>query len=251
MPGPVSSNEFRARAKVLEVARNQSENAELRATAIRVLGNREDGAALDDLVRIYETDTNREIKEQIINTLADIEDPRAYAKLVEVARNPAGDSDLRRHAVRRLGDREGEASVDELFRIFEAERDPEVRAEVLRALGHHDSPRARARIGEIARARGGDRDLRRTAVRILVEDEEHEPAGVELLVSLYDSETDAELKGDILRALADTKSKAALRKLLDVARRDPDVELRKQAVLLLGESDDPEAAKFLEELLKP
>ncbi|HWS54613.1 MAG TPA: HEAT repeat domain-containing protein [Pyrinomonadaceae bacterium] len=241
----------RARAKLLEVARDRGASSELRATAVRVLGDREDGDALEDLVSIYNADADRELKEQILNMFADIEDPRGFARLAEVARNPAGDPDLRRHAVRRLGDREGEAAVDELFRIFEAERDPEVRQEVVRALGHHDSPRARARITEIARARGGDRELRRTAVRILVDDEDHEAAGVELLVGLYDSETDAELKADILRALADTKSRTALRKLLDVARRDPDVDLRKRAVSLLGESDDPEAAKFLEELLRP
>ncbi|MDQ3805030.1 MAG: HEAT repeat domain-containing protein [Acidobacteriota bacterium] len=241
----------RARAKVLEVARNQSESTELRQTAVRVLGDREDGGALDDLVRIYETDTNREVKEQIINMLADIEDPRGFAKLVELARSTAGDSELRRHAVRRLGDRRGEAAVDELFKIYEAERDTEVKQEVLRALGNHESPRARARITEVARARGGDRELRRTAVRILVDDDEGRTAAAELLISLYDAETDAELKADILRALAETKQKSGLRKLLDVARRDPDVELRKRAVSLLGESDDPEAAKFLEELLRP
>lgn len=241
----------RARAKLLEVARSRAEDAGLRGTAVRVLAQRDEAGALEDLVRLYEADTNREFKEQLINALADMDDPGAFARLSELARNPAGDRELRRHAVRRLGDREGEAAVDELFRIFDAERDAEVKEEVLRALGHHDSERARARIAEVARARGGDRELRRTAVRILVEDEARGPAGVELLVGLYDSEADPELKADILRALADTKTKAGLRKLLDVARRDPDLGLRKHAVRLLGESDDPEASKFLEEFLRP
>jgi HEAT repeat protein len=240
----------RARAKVLEVARNPAEPTELRRTAVRVIGDREDGDALSDLVRLYETDTNPEVREQVIITLADMDDPRAFAKLVEIARSPAGDARLRQTAVRRLGDHEGEAAVDELFKIFDAERDPNVKETALRALGNHESPRARARLAEIARARGGDRELRRQAIRVLA-DHDHDGSAAELLISLYDSEPDAEVKEDILRALGNTKGKAALRKLLDVARRDPNVELRKRAISLLGESDDPEAAKFLEDLLKP
>jgi HEAT repeat protein len=239
----------RARAKVLAVARNPAENLELRQTAVRVVADREDGDAVAELMSIYEADNNRELKEQIIRTLADLKDPRAFAKLVELARG-ASDAGLRQTAVRVLGDREGEAAVDELFRIYESERDREVKETVLRALGNHESPRARARLAEIARAGAGDRDLRITAIRVLA-DHESGAGTVELLVGLYDAEADAGVKEYVLRALADTKQKAALRKLLDVARREPNLELRKLAIRLLGESDDPEAARFLEELLKP
>jgi len=240
----------RARAKVLEVARNRAENTELRQTAVRVLGDREDGDVLADLMSVYGSEADRELRAQIIRTLADMKDPRSFAKLVELARGAEADPELRREAVRQLGDREGEASVDELFRIYEAERDREVKEAALRALGDHESPRARARVAEIARARGGDRELRMAAIRILA-DEDRGGGVVELLAGLYDAEPDAEIKASILRALADTKQKAALRKLLDVARREPNLELRKLAIRLLGESDDPEAARFLEELLKP
>jgi len=41
-----------------------------------------------------------------------------------------------------------------------------------------------------------------------------------------------------------------VRKLMTIARNDPSVEIRKLAVRFLGESKDPEALKFLEDLLK-
>jgi hypothetical protein len=41
-----------------------------------------------------------------------------------------------------------------------------------------------------------------------------------------------------------------VRKLIAIARGDQSVEMRKLAVRRLGESQDPEAHKFLEELLK-
>ena len=54
----------------------------------------------------------------------------------------------------------------------------------------------------------------------------------------------------LLRAFGDSKQKVAVRKLMTIARNDPSVELRKAAVRYLGESKDPEALKFLEDLLK-
>lgn len=238
----------RARAKLLEVARDPAENVELRRTAIRVLGERRDANAFDELTRIYESDARREVKEQIIQSLADMDDPRAQSRLSEIARSPAGDAELRRMAIRRLGERNGDAAVDELMKIFDAEQDLEIKAEALRALGESGNPRARSRVADIARG-GVNSELRKTAIRIIADGDE--PRAAETLISLYDGEKDADVRADILRVLADTKQKSAVRKLLDVARRDPNVELRKQAIRLLGESDDPEAARYLEELLKP
>jgi len=41
-----------------------------------------------------------------------------------------------------------------------------------------------------------------------------------------------------------------VRKLMAIARSEQSVDLRKMAVRKLGESKDPEALKFLEDLLK-
>jgi len=45
-------------------------------------------------------------------------------------------------------------------------------------------------------------------------------------------------------------NKSGIRKLMTIARNDPSVEMRKRAVQFLGQSKDPEAMKFLEDLLK-
>jgi HEAT repeat protein len=73
---------------------------------------------------------------------------------------------------------------------------------------------------------------------------------VNQLVAMYDPEQNQQVKGMLLRAFGDSKHKVAVRKLMTIARNDPSVELRKLAVRYLGESKDPEALKFLEELLK-
>ena len=70
------------------------------------------------------------------------------------------------------------------------------------------------------------------------------------LISLYDGESNLQVKATLIRAFGESQQKAAVRKLIQIARSDPSIELRKLAVRLLGESKDPEALKFLEELLK-
>jgi hypothetical protein len=58
------------------------------------------------------------------------------------------------------------------------------------------------------------------------------------------------MKEDILEALAESEQKPALQKLSQVALRDSSLRLRKRALALMGESDDPDVIKFLEEMLK-
>jgi hypothetical protein len=67
---------------------------------------------------------------------------------------------------------------------------------------------------------------------------------------MYDSEQNPQLKGALLRGFGDSNQKSAVRKLMTIARNDQSVELRKTAVRYLGQSKDPEALKFLEDLLK-
>ena len=91
-------------------------------------------------------------------------------------------------------------------------------------------------------------DLRLYALRRL--GEQDDPQVVEQLVQMYDGERDAQVKVTLIRAFGDSHQKVALRKLIAIARSDQSVELRKLAVRQLGESKDPEALRFLEELLK-
>ncbi len=54
----------------------------------------------------------------------------------------------------------------------------------------------------------------------------------------------------MLRSFGESQQKSAVRKLMAIARSDESVEMRKMAVRYLGQSRDPEAMKFLEDLLK-
>jgi hypothetical protein len=58
------------------------------------------------------------------------------------------------------------------------------------------------------------------------------------------------VKGVILGSLSRSQQERALNKLMDVARGDASREMRKQAIHWLGQSRDPRALKFLQDLLR-
>jgi hypothetical protein len=68
--------------------------------------------------------------------------------------------------------------------------------------------------------------------------------------SLYDRMGDQELKDQIIFVFSQRgRDAAAMDKLFAIARADRDPELRKKAIFWLGQSRDPRAQKFLEDLI--
>ncbi|HEX3251510.1 MAG TPA: HEAT repeat domain-containing protein [Pyrinomonadaceae bacterium] len=234
----------RGSAKVLEVARS-GDDVTMRQYAIRWVGELNDAASLDELIRIYDADKTNEIRYQILRALAERDDARARAKLLEIAKQ--GDTpELRIQAIRRLGDH-GRIALDDLLQLYTSETNMQIKQSLLRAFGENNDPRAHAKLVEIAR--GNDAiELRAYAIRQLGQKDDDQT--VDQLVSMYDAEKDQQLRSFLIRAFGDSKQKSALRKLMTIARNDQSVELRKLAVRYLGESKDPEALKFLEDLLK-
>lgn len=236
----------RAYARLLEVARGGGD-AELRQTAIHWIGQRGKSQALDDLTRLLSAERDDDIRASILHAFSQMNDPRAHARLLEVARGGAGSVELRSQAIHWLGQRQGEAVVDELMSIYRADRNEEIRGAVLHALSQQREPRARASLLEVARA-GDDPGMRAQAIHALTQFDDD--ATVAELVKLYDAERDEDVKNSLLHAFSQSRQERALLKLMDVARGDASREMRKQAVHWLGQSRDPRAMKLLQDLLR-
>ena len=160
----------RARAKVLEVAR-KGETPELRIEAIRRLGDR-GRISIDDLLQLYSTETDAAIKQGLLRAYGDINDPRARAKLWEVARSTDA-AELRLYAIRQLGNKDDEQSVDQLIALYDPEPNVQVRAALLRAFGDSRQKSAVHKLMAIARS-DQSVDLRKMAVRYLGESKDPE-----------------------------------------------------------------------------
>ena len=160
----------RARNKLFEIAR-QGETPELRIEAIRRLGENE-RISLDELLQLYTAETNLQIKQALLRVFADSNDPRAQAKLYEIARG--NDSvELRGYAIRQLGEKDDEATVNQLVSLYDAEQNPQIKTSILRAFGDSKQKVAVRKLMTIAR-NDQSLELRKAAIRYLGESKDPE-----------------------------------------------------------------------------
>ena len=162
--------DVRARAKLFEIAR-QGDTPELRIEAIRRLGDH-GRIALDDLLQLYTSETNVQIRQGLLRAFSESNDPRAWAKLLEIARGSDA-IELRGYAIRRLGEKDDEQTVSQLVAMYDAEQNPQVRAALMRAFGDSKQKSAVRKLMTIAR-NDPSVELRKTAVRFLGESKDPE-----------------------------------------------------------------------------
>ena len=229
---------------LLGIAKNEAD-WESRRAAVRQLGHFQREDAVDEVMKIFASDSNIDVKKSALRALAETKSAKAQARLLEVARSDTN-ADLRRQAIRVLGER-GEAAVDDLLRLFDTEQAPEVRRAVLQSLSETKSPRVEDKLFEVARGNEA-MEVRRQAIRLL--GERVSKRSFEFLSATAQSnDANAEVQVQAVRAISERKSEESVPILIKIARTHPNQMVRKQAIRSLGESGDPRAIDFFREVL--
>jgi HEAT repeat protein len=153
----------RARQKLWEIAR-QGDTPELRIEAIRRLSDH-GRLPLDQLIDLYDGETNLQIKQGLLRAFVDNEDPRAQAKLLDIARN-AQQVELRSYAIRQLGDKDDEKTVGQFVAMYDSEQNQQVKMMIMRAFGDSKQKVAIRKLMAIAR-NDPSVEMRKVAVRYL------------------------------------------------------------------------------------
>ena len=156
-------DEPRAKEKLLQVART-GDTPEIRMEAIRRLGDR-GRIAIDDLLQLYSAEANQQIKQGLLRAFADMNDPRAAAKVLEVARGNDA-IELRGFAIRALAHRNDPQIADQLVAMYDSEQNQQVKAALVRAYGESQQKSAVRKLMTIARS-DQSVELRKMAVRYL------------------------------------------------------------------------------------
>jgi len=223
------------------IVRNEAEDKKLRRSAAHSIGQSKDRGAVAMLQGLYESVKDVEVRRSVISAAGNsIDQQPAFTFLLAVAKNDP-DPESRRSAVRNLGHFQRDDVVDELMKIYAADAQLDVKRTALRALAETKSPRAQARLLEVARS-DAHPDLRKQAIRVLGERGE---AAVDDLLKLFDSEQTPEVKRTVLQSLSEIKSTRVEDKLFDVAKSNEAIEVRKQAIRLLGERVGKRSFEFL------
>ncbi|HST53161.1 MAG TPA: HEAT repeat domain-containing protein [Pyrinomonadaceae bacterium] len=233
---------------LIQLARSEP-NDKLRMRAISALGATNDERALDVLreIALGPTYEDESPTDSAIHALANHDNPRAVQILGEVAAN-GKNMRARTHAVEIMSRRRGDNVVDELLRLYDAVPEVQVKKYVLAGLAMRKDPRALSKLADVARS-SGDPQLRRQAIRSISTRGEEET--LNLLLPLYDSERDSDLKTGLLEAFGQYQDQRAYQKLEQVVQNPAEpIERRKIAISMLSRSKDPQVLKFLEDMLR-
>src|SRR5688572_25326478 len=214
------------------LVRNDAEDKKIRRSAAHAIGQSRDRGAVSVLEGLYESIKDVEIRRSVISAAGNsIHEPQpAFAFLLGIAKNDA-DWESRRTAVRQLGHLQREDAVDELMKIYASDSQIDVKRTALRALAETKSPRAQARLLEVARTETHP-ELRKQAIRVLGERGE---AAVDDLLKIFDSEQVPDVKRAVLQSLSEIKTTRVEDKLFEVAKSNAHMDVRRQAIRLLGE----------------
>jgi HEAT repeat protein len=193
------------------------------------------------LKSLYDEVKDREIRRGIISAAANSdEEAVAFPFLLNIAKTDT-DAEARRAAVRQLGEFKRDEVTDELTRIYTSDPHADVKKAALRSLAETKTAKAQARLMEIAR-NDANAELRKQAIRVLGERGE---AAVDDLLRLFDVEQVPDVRRAVLQSLSETKSPRVEEKLFEVARGNDHMDVRRQAIRLLGERVSKRSFDFL------
>jgi len=222
----------RAREILVQAARGGS-NPDLQLKALQYLGTMTGKEVRQALAEVYSSTQDTEVKRVILQSFA-----RAGEKdrLLAAAREEKL-PELRREAIHQLG---VAAAQDELVQLYGSESVLELKQQILHSLALAKNAE---KLIEVARAEK-DPTLRREAIRGLGM-LGPKRAG-EGLAGLYAAESDAGVRREVIRALgAHNNAKA----LIEIARKETDPGLKKEAVERLSHMRSKEVTDFMLEIL--
>lgn len=228
-------------AFLASLVRNDAEDKKIRRSAAHAIGQSRERGMVTTLKDLYENVKDVEVRRSVISAVGNsIDEQPAFAFLLNIAKTDA-DPESRRTAVRQLGHFQREDAADEIMKIYTNDTNTEVKRSALRALAETKNPRAQARLMEIARS-DANPELRKTAIRVLSDRGE---AAVDDLLKLFDSEQVPDVKRSVLQSLSDIKSTRVEDKLFEVAKGNDVMDVRRQAIRLLGERVSKRSFEFL------
>jgi len=235
-------------AKALgEMARDENDNQQVRSSALRVLSRQENGEGVPALIEISRSTQDVWLGKQALSTLAQSGDPRARTYLRTAVQRDDLNDDMRVAAIRGIGRDYATSQDAEFLRGLYAKLPSEKTKEaVLSSLGEMGGTANAKWLMAIA----GNNDevvrLRRRAVQL------SERAGTTVgdLSQLYDKVDDTQMKDAIIATLSNNGTKAALDKLLVIAKNDSNYSMRRRAVSALGRSEDPRVKDALKDIVE-
>jgi HEAT repeat protein len=234
-------------ATLLDVARTDP-SIDVRGDAIFWLSQSRSELAIPALDSVLFQSTDEEIRKKAIFALSQqARDERARAALRRAAENEKFPEELREEAIFWLGQARV-VDLDYFKALFRKSNKIDLRKKITFSVAQHPSPEAAAWLVDIAKDRTFDNDIRKDAIFWLSQSRAIDLAGLQ---SIYDSaKDDQEIQKQVIFVYSQRREPAVVDRLMEIAKNDPKIENRKEALFWLGQKNDPRVKQFLRDLIK-
>ncbi|MGH7562214.1 MAG: HEAT repeat domain-containing protein [Gemmatimonadales bacterium] len=230
---------------LLEAARSDPDR-EVREQAVFWLSQVESPAAVAALDSILRQSRDQAVQEKAIFALSQHDSPRAAAALRAFASRTDIPQSLRENTIFWLSQSDDPENAAFLRSLFKQVRDHATKDKIIFAMSQIEGAESQRWLLGIAGDRGETIGIRKQALFWAAQ---MKGAPAEFF-SLYETFSEREMKEHLIFVYSQNESRAAVDKLLSIARTEPDRELRKKAVFWLSQMDDPRIPAFLESLLE-
>jgi HEAT repeat protein len=260
------------------LARRDDCSESLRRKAVFLVSQKNNDESANILLDVARSDPSADVRGQAIFWLGQVPGDRSVALLDSVLRSTK-DEELQRKAIFALSQHPGEqagrilrdlvtrkdlpeemrgrvilalaqmrggaADVGYLRQIFPGLESERLKERVIMAVAQRGSEENRSWLLDIATDSKQDIELRKKALFWAGQ------GGLPIadLSSMYGRLSDKELREQVIFVLSQRRESAAIDKLIDIAKHDPDVDLRKRAIFWLGQRNDPRVRQLLEEII--
>src|SRR5258706_10531 len=231
---------------LLDIVRNDPDQ-EVREQAVfwlsQVPGD-ETVAALDSILR--DPKTPPEIQEKAIFALSQHHSARAGAVLRDFAARREVNIDLREKAIFWIGQSRSPENAQFLKDLYAKVESDDLKDKIIFSLSQMGGADNYRWLMDIALNQAEDIEIRKKALFWAGQGHNVDVAD---LVRLYDSMKDRDMREQLIFVYSQRREDAALDKLFDIGKNDPDRELRKKAIFWIGQSRSPRAVEYLQQLI--
>ncbi len=233
-----------AEETLLDAARNDPDS-DVREQAVFWLsqvGTEHSVAALDSIVR---TSTDPNLQEKALFALSQEGSPTAIKALRAYAERSDVSDDAREKAIFWLGQTGTPDNAAFLQSLYGRLQNEELKKKVLFSISQMDTKEGGSWLIGIARSEKETPELRKQALFWA----EQCDVPTSEFAGLYSARQDLAMREQVIFVLSQRGDKAAADKLVEIAKSDPDRELRKKALFWLGQMDDPRVTEVLQQIL--
>ena len=234
---------------ILDVARNDTESS-IRAEAMRWLPRVAGDNAVPQLEEMLRTSTDEATQRSIVNTLNAMDSERSRRAVRAIIERADASERVRQEAIssflRERNDRQPTSEDQNYIRgLYSKLESARLRDAVLQSLSRVESTENQQFMMGIVRNQNETPSLRAAALSRLGR---MESVSVADIAKVYDVADTRSLREQVIYGLSQRKENQAVEKIIEIARKDTDPQIRRAAINALSRSNNELAKKFLADM---